>query len=77
MDRISPRGVAKIVPGEALFDRASRSSLGATGFASATPIIRECEAILSCKHQLVVELNLLERRNDAIIRKALATKTLA
>jgi hypothetical protein len=47
---------------------------GTTGFAGATPIIRECEAIGS-SHQLVLELNMLERRTAATIRKALASKS--
>ncbi|HEY3391699.1 MAG TPA: hypothetical protein VGK58_03255, partial [Lacipirellulaceae bacterium] len=51
--------------------------MGATGFASAIPIIRECDAIVTCRHQLALELKMLECRTGAIIRKALASKALA
>jgi hypothetical protein len=44
------------------------------GFASAVPITRECEAIGSSKHQLALKLTMLERRTDATVRKALASK---
>jgi hypothetical protein len=67
-------GVTKFSPGEALFVRPALWCLGATGFASATPFIREFEAIVSNKHQLVLELKMLERRTEATIRKALASK---
>jgi len=50
---------------------------GATGFASAMPIFRECYAIGSSKVQLALELNMLERRADATVRKASASRTLA
>jgi hypothetical protein len=45
--------------------------------AGATPNIREGGAIRSSKHQLVLELKMLERRTLATIRKALASKALA
>ena len=43
--------------------------------ASATPNIRKFEAIVSNKHQLVLKHRMLERRTEATIRKAMASKS--